>query len=111
MQLCFYDTTKEGAAWYQKVWNKVVDFYKNFLTKIGYNRVDLDGVDNMSDGQFGDFLANAMMSDIGWVRRSLTRRKGVRLPRRAILLLGCFKNSWGQAPRGLLKMSYFLKIS
>jgi hypothetical protein len=54
--------TKEGAAWYQKVWNKVVDFYKNFLTKIGYNRVDLDGVENMSPEVFGDFLADVMMS-------------------------------------------------
>lgn len=54
--------TKEGAAWYQKVWNKVVDFFKNFLTKIGYNRVDLDGVENMSPEVFGDFLADVMMS-------------------------------------------------
>lgn len=54
--------TKEGAAWYQKVWNKVVDFFKNFLTKIGYNRVNLDGVENMSPEVFGDFLADVMMS-------------------------------------------------
>ena len=54
--------TKEGAAWYQKVWNKVVDFFKNFLTKIGYNRVDLDGVENISPDVFGDFLADVMMS-------------------------------------------------
>ena len=54
--------TKEGAAWYQKVWSKVVDFYKNFLTKAGYNRVDLDGVENMSPEVFGDFLADVMMS-------------------------------------------------
>lgn len=55
--------TKEGTAWYQKVWSKVVDFYKNFLTKAGYNRVDLDGVENMSPEVFGDFLADVMMSD------------------------------------------------
>ena len=54
--------TKEGTAWYQKVWSKVVDFYKNFLTKAGYNRVDLDGVENMSPEVFGDFLADVMMS-------------------------------------------------
>lgn len=54
--------TKEGAAWYQKVWSKVVDFYKNFLTRAGYNRVDLDGVENMSPEVFGDFLADVMMS-------------------------------------------------
>lgn len=54
--------TKEGAAWYKKVWSKVVDFYKNFLTKAGYNRVDLDGVENMSPEVFGDFLADVMMS-------------------------------------------------
>ena len=54
--------TKEGAAWYQKVWNKVVDFFKNFLTKIGYNRVDLGGIENMSPEVFGDFLADVMMS-------------------------------------------------
>ena len=52
--------TKEGAAWYQKVWDRVVDFYKNFLTKIGYNRVDLGGIENMSPDVFGDFLADVM---------------------------------------------------
>lgn len=54
--------TKEGAAWYKKIGDKVKEFFKNFLTKIGYNRVDLDGVENMSPDVFGDFLADVMMS-------------------------------------------------
>ena len=59
------------APWYRKAWNTLVDIVKNFLSAHGMNRVDLDGVENMSEARFKDFLATAMLSG-----KTLGERKG-----------------------------------
>ena len=51
-----------NAPWYKKAWNTLVEIVKNFLSAHGMNRVDLDGVENMSAARFQDFLATAMLS-------------------------------------------------
>ena len=59
------------APWYKKAWNAVVDIVKDWLSAHGMNRVDLDGVENMNEARFKDFLATAMLSG-----KTLGERKG-----------------------------------
>jgi hypothetical protein len=59
------------APWYKKAWRTVVDIVKDWLSSRGMNRVDLDGVEEMSERRFSEFLATAMLSG-----KTLGERKG-----------------------------------
>lgn len=59
------------APWYKKAWRTVVDIVKDWLSSLGMNRVDLDGVEEMSERRFSEFLATAMLSG-----KTLGERKG-----------------------------------
>ena len=59
------------APWYKKAWRTVVDIVKDWLSSHGMNRVDLDGVEEMSERRFSEFLATAMLSG-----KTLGERKG-----------------------------------
>lgn len=59
------------APWYKKTWRTVVDIVKDWLSSHGMNRVDLDGVEEMSERRFFEFLATAMLSG-----KTLGERKG-----------------------------------
>lgn len=53
--------TKEGRAWYQKVWDALKDVWRSIASKLGGNRVDLDPVKDMTPEETMDYIASQML--------------------------------------------------
>lgn len=52
--------TLQGKAWYNRAWQAIKEAFKAILTKMGFNKTDLRGIDKMKPEEFLSFLDREM---------------------------------------------------
>ena len=52
--------TLQGKAWYNRTWQAIKDAFRAMLTKIGFNKADLRGIDKMQPEEFMSWLDRTM---------------------------------------------------
>lgn len=70
--------TLQGKAWYNRAWQAIKDAWKGMLAKMGFNRVDLSGIDKMSNDEFLGLLDRTLAEGRTMGRLEKGRAKGTR---------------------------------
>ena len=52
--------TLQGKAWYNRTWQAIKDAFRAMLTKMGFNKADLRGIDKMQPEEFMSWLDRTM---------------------------------------------------
>ena len=52
--------TREGRAWYGKIWDAIKDAWKRMMTNLGYNRLDIEAIDGMTPDEAVEHIAVQM---------------------------------------------------
>ena len=52
--------TLQGKAWYNRTWQAIKDAFRAMLTKMGFNKADLSGIDKMQPEEFMSWLDRTM---------------------------------------------------
>lgn len=56
-----YVKTLQGRKWYNRAWDAIKTAWRGILSRMGFNRADLSGIDKMTPDEFNEFLDKAMI--------------------------------------------------
>lgn len=56
-----YVKTLQGRKWYNRAWDAIKTAWRGVLSRMGFNRADLSGIDKMTPDEFNEFLDKAMI--------------------------------------------------
>ncbi len=56
-----YVKTLQGRRWYNRAWDAIKTAWRGILSRMGFNRADLSGIDKMTPDEFNEFLDKAMI--------------------------------------------------
>ena len=58
-----YVATLQGRKWYNRAWDAIKTAWRGVLSRMGFNRADLSGIDKMTPDEFNEFLDKAEEAD------------------------------------------------